>query len=325
MPVSPIAPSEGAPLDRRDGVAGDPAAAGSRSRRGQAVQRRPDTGVFPAGQQSVVTATIENRSAQQDLGSANLTAPSAFTVRAASLPGTSGGSATVSGGVIELRNLSLAPGAAIQVAVTVDAGCAAGAYAWSVLAKQANRFNGSPGNDFLLVSPPEALATTVTGGCVLRFAAQPQDARVGERISAADFDPTGPPVSVEVVDDAGNRLTSSTPHDLSRARHRGRPRDAARPEVVDRGGGSRGVRRPQRRRARRLPPTGFRAGAGACRFCALHDPAGRDRVRGGRRLLRLAQHAPIERRRQRLRRPRDGRRLPPALVQHWLPAGLRRL
>jgi len=80
-----------------------------------------------------------------------------------------------------------------------------------VLAKQANRFNGSPGNDFVLVSAPEALATTVTGACALRFAAQPQDARVGERISAADFDPAGPPVSVEVIDGEGNRSTSATP------------------------------------------------------------------------------------------------------------------
>jgi len=164
---------------------------------------------IPAGQQSVVTATIENQSDQQDLGSANLTVHSALTVHAVSLPGP--GSATVRGNVIELRNLSLAPGAAVQVAVTVDAGCAAGEYAWSVLAKQANRFNGSPGNDFVLVSSPEVLTTAVTGGCALRFAAQPQDARVGERISAADFDPAGPPVSVEVVDGGGNRLTSSAP------------------------------------------------------------------------------------------------------------------
>jgi len=168
-------------------------------------------GSVPAGQQSVITATIENRSTQQPLGSANLTAPSAFALQAASLSGSSTGSATVRGGVIELRDLALAPGAALQVVVTANVGCAAGAYAWSVLAKQANRFNGSPGNDFTLVSAPEALTTTVTGGCALRFAAQPQDARVGERLSAADFDPTGPPVSVEVVDGEGNRLTSTAP------------------------------------------------------------------------------------------------------------------
>ena len=112
---------------------------------------------------------------------------------------------------MQLRDLSLPPGAALDVAVTVDVGCGAGAYAWSVRAKQANRFNGSPGNDFELVSAPEDLVTTVTGACALRFAAQPQDARVDERLSAADFDPAGPPISVELVDGAGDRVTSASP------------------------------------------------------------------------------------------------------------------
>lgn len=165
----------------------------------------------PAGQEAVVTATIENRSTEQALGSANLTAPAAFTVRAASLSGGSAGSATVRGAVVELRDLSLPPGGALDVAVTVDVGCGAGAYAWSVRAKQANRFNGSPGNDFSLVSAPADLVTTVTGGCALRFAAQPQDARAGERLSAADFDPAGPPIAVELVDGAGDRVTTASP------------------------------------------------------------------------------------------------------------------
>ena len=164
-----------------------------------------------AGQQAVIGATIENRSAQQALGSVNLTAPPAFAVRGASLAGGSAGSATVQGREVQLRDLSLPPGAALTVSVTVDVGCSAGAYAWSVRAKQANRFNGSPGNDFELVSAPEALGTTVTGACALRFAAEPQDARVGERLSANDFDPAGPPISVELVDGAGNRVTTAAP------------------------------------------------------------------------------------------------------------------
>jgi hypothetical protein len=168
-------------------------------------------GSVPAGQRSAVSATIRNLSGQQQLGSANLTAPSAFTVREASLPAGSSGSATVRGGVIELRDLALAPGAALQVAVTVDVGCTAGDYLWSVVAKQANRFNGPPGNELVLDAAQSALTTTVTGACALRFAAQPQDARVGERLSAADFDPAGPPVSVEVIDGDGNRATSATP------------------------------------------------------------------------------------------------------------------
>jgi len=164
-----------------------------------------------AGQQAVIGATIENRSGQQALGSVNLTAPAAFAVRAASLTGGSAGSATVRGGEVQLRDLSLPPGAALEVSVTVDVGCGAGAYAWSVRAKQANRFNGSPGNDFELVSAPEDLVTTVTGACALRFAAEPQDARVDERLSATDFDPAGPPIAVELVDGSGHRVTSSSP------------------------------------------------------------------------------------------------------------------
>ena len=165
----------------------------------------------PAGQQAVISATIENGSDTQALGSVNLTAPAAFAVRAASLAAGSAGSATVRGLEVQLRDLSLPPGETLAVAVTVDVGCGAGAYAWSARAKQANRFNGSPGNDFELVSAPEDLVTTVTGGCALRFAAQPQDARVGERVSATDFDPAGPPIAVELIDGAGNRVTTASP------------------------------------------------------------------------------------------------------------------
>lgn len=165
----------------------------------------------PAGQEAVIDATIENRSDTQALGSVNLTAPAAFAVRAASLAAGSAGSATVRGAEVQLRDLSLPPGGMLAVTVTVDVGCGAGAYAWSARAKQANRFNGSPGNDFELVTAPEDLVTTVTGGCALRFAAQPQDARVGERVSATDFDPAGPPISVELIDGAGNRVTTASP------------------------------------------------------------------------------------------------------------------
>jgi len=161
--------------------------------------------------QQTITATLTNGASNQDLGSANLTAPAAFTVRSASLPASSPGSATVRNGIVELRDLSLRPGAQLPVAITVDVGCAAGAYAWSVLAKQANRFNGPPGNEFVLVSTAAERTTTVVGGCGLRFVTQPQDARVGQRLTGADFDPSGPPISVEVVDGAGQRVTSASP------------------------------------------------------------------------------------------------------------------
>jgi len=165
----------------------------------------------PAGQQAVIGARIQNLSDRQQLGSVNLTPPSAFSVESAALPASSAGSSALRGGVVELRDLSLPPGGEVTVSVTVGVGCDAGEYPWSVRAKQANAFNGPPGNEFTLTSSAADLTTTVSGGCALRFVAQPQDARAGERISALDFDPAGPPVSVEVVDGAGNRATSATP------------------------------------------------------------------------------------------------------------------
>ena len=159
-----------------------------------------------------ITATVTNRTTQQQLGSANLTAPSQFSVTQATLGGT--GSATIAGNVVQLRNLSLAPGASRTVSMQVDtsaAACSAGTFAWTVLAKQANDFNGPPGNNLDLDAANSALTTTVSGECGLRFFTPPADANPGQRITGTAFDPAGPPVAVEVVDGAGNRVTSATP------------------------------------------------------------------------------------------------------------------
>jgi hypothetical protein len=159
-----------------------------------------------------ITATLTNRTGTQQLGSANLTAPSQFTVTQATLGGP--GTATIAGKVVQLRNLSLAPGASRSVTLQVDtsaAACSAGSFAWTVLAKQANDFNGPPGNNLDLDTQNSALTTTVTGGCGLRFFTPPADANPGQTITGTAFNPSGPPVAVEVVDGAGNRVTTATP------------------------------------------------------------------------------------------------------------------
>ena len=51
-------------------------------------------------------------------------------------------------------------------------------------------------------------ACSVAGA--LRFATQPADARVGQVVTGAPYNPAGSPVAVEVVDASGNRVTSST-------------------------------------------------------------------------------------------------------------------
>jgi hypothetical protein len=163
-----------------------------------------------AGSQTTTfSATLTNRTGQQQLGSADITVPSAFTTISASVAGPA--TVTLSGNVVHLRNAGLAPGESIAVSVTAAVPCATATYAWSVIAKQANDFNGPPGNDLTLDQAASSLTTTVEGGCALRFVAgrQPAAARVNQTISALPYQP-GPSVQVEVIDGAGQRVTTST-------------------------------------------------------------------------------------------------------------------
>jgi hypothetical protein len=166
----------------------------------------------PAVAGSTVTflATFTNPAdQQQQLGSANLTPPAGFGLVSASVPGPA--TATISGGTVELRNLSLQPGAPpLTVSVTATVPCDAAAPAtWSVLAKQNNNFNGPPGND-LTLAPGSSLTTPVTGSCALalRFVTEPAGAEVGAVITGTPWNQAGPPVAVEVVDGAGARVTN---------------------------------------------------------------------------------------------------------------------
>jgi hypothetical protein len=171
-----------------------------------------DPASVPGGGPSTFSVTLNNLTSQQQLGSADITVPSAFTAVSVADPA-GPATATVTGNVVHLRNASLAPGGSIamNVTATVPSACAA-TYTWSVVAKQANDFNGPPGNDLDLDTAASRLTTSVTGGCALRFVAgrQPAAARVNQTISATDYQPAGPSVQVEVVDGAGNRVTTST-------------------------------------------------------------------------------------------------------------------
>lgn len=102
---------------------------------------------------------ITNRSNAQKLGSANLTAPEPFGLISAAVPR---GTATIDGRVVQLRNLNLEPGRSVTVSVVADTSCATGDWAWSILTKQANDFNGT-GNDFNLDETRSSLITSVIG------------------------------------------------------------------------------------------------------------------------------------------------------------------
>src|SRR5262245_57499190 len=105
-----------------------------------------------------------NRTGTPQLGSANITVPSAIAI-------TNRNGIAGTGQVLELRNLGLPPDGFVTVTIGVRMPCAAGDYLWQVQAKQSNDFSGTPGNDLGPVSGNPT--TTVTGQCVLNFVAQP--------------------------------------------------------------------------------------------------------------------------------------------------------
>src|SRR5688500_18159996 len=78
-------------------------------------------GSVPAGRLVDMTVTIGNLTAQQQLGSANVTPPSGFTaVSVTSLTRPAPATATIVGRVVQLRDLSLRPQDAVTVALKVS-------------------------------------------------------------------------------------------------------------------------------------------------------------------------------------------------------------
>jgi hypothetical protein len=141
---------------------------------------------------SAYTITLTNKTGTQQLGSADITIPSAMTI--VDRNGIGG-----SGNVLALRNLGLAPDASVTITLGLRMPCVAGAYPWTVVAKQSNDFSGPPGNALGPVTG--TLRTTVEGACKLRFVDQPAGAEKNTQIRADAFQPTSTHfVTVEAID-----------------------------------------------------------------------------------------------------------------------------
>jgi hypothetical protein len=170
--------------------------------------------------------TLTNEATQQSLGSADLTPPSGWVLSSPSAVtengySSPGASASVSGQTtLELRNLAIPPGGgdSVSVSFTGAVSCAGAASQWTLLAKQANNFNGNPGNDFT-IDPSSALTVTVNQipGCTLTFLAQPTNTSFpviggtySNDITSEGFDPSGAPVEVEAKDGQGNPIAGVT-------------------------------------------------------------------------------------------------------------------
>lgn len=119
------------------------------------------------GGSAAVGLRLRNDTRTQRLGSANVTLPAGVSVPAGSvtLVTPAGGSATVVGQVVQLRNLDLAPGASafVRFAAVVPCTASGASYTLAITVKQSNDFNGT-GNDLNAATPAPVLAGI--GSCV---------------------------------------------------------------------------------------------------------------------------------------------------------------
>ncbi len=132
---------------------------------------------IPAGSTATITLTISNNATTQQLGSSDITAPPGHTLPVQSISIPQGQAIRVSATNIQVRNLSLQPGASVTFSFSVKTPCPPGPYTWTLDGKQANNHSGNPGNSFQL-SPSSDRTTTLGSLCrvAFGFARQPADA-----------------------------------------------------------------------------------------------------------------------------------------------------
>ena len=165
-------------------------------------------GISPGSQ--TLSLQLTNNASPQSLGSANLTVPAGYTLNDGAA---SQGTATVSGGSLLLRNLNLATGASLVVAIGITTPCLADGtpQTWGLRVKQANDFSGPPGNDFVRASGTAAPATAISGTslCQLRFANQPNTTQTNATITDG-FGSSGNAIRVEIFDPATDLVVNSS-------------------------------------------------------------------------------------------------------------------
>jgi len=101
----------------------------------------------------------------------------------------------------------------VTMTVSAPASCQTATYSWTAETKQSNDFSGLPGNDLTLDMGASSVTTRVLGNqCAtgVAFATEPQDAGTGQHITGAADQPSGPPITVDVVDSSGHIVTGSS-------------------------------------------------------------------------------------------------------------------
>jgi hypothetical protein len=116
---------------------------------------------------------------------------------------------------VQLRNLSVAPGANVAVTLSVSwpPSCTTTSVAWNAVAALTSDLSGGSIDQFTLdSSPPSSPGTSLVDSCHLSVNAEPQSAVVNQDITNVAYSPppSGGPVTVEILDLSNAVVTSST-------------------------------------------------------------------------------------------------------------------
>lgn len=161
--------------------------------------------VPPGATAQTFIVQFNDTSSKNPLNAATITSPGGFTLTAASLVSPSG-NATVQtqGAQVLVKGLSLKQGQSAAVKITANTPNTCGQVAWTVRA-----FKSSLNGPALAPDPTTAQTSLTEATCpvAVKFANQPSNAYSGQTISSSPFNPTGPPVTVDLVDASGHIAT----------------------------------------------------------------------------------------------------------------------
>jgi hypothetical protein len=152
-----------------------------------------------AGTSRAFSVAIKNTS-NISLGSINLTVPPLLTITSATA---SKGTVSQAANLVQVRTVGLAAGKSMTITVNAVAPCKTTTLTWYVMAMSGSNYTGTT---FALDAAKSTKTTKVNGTCTIAFVAgrQPGSAHPNEVISSTDFNPSGDPIQVKVLDGSGN-------------------------------------------------------------------------------------------------------------------------
>jgi hypothetical protein len=120
------------------------------------------------------------------------------------------GTATVP--CVQDLDLNIRPGHSVTLTMSVQAppACSNAAVTWGAAARSDKQIATLGVGNLTLESEKSSLAMAVDDSCHLQYQTQPHSVNVGQTITGTDYDQTGSPVSVEVLDANDALVTSST-------------------------------------------------------------------------------------------------------------------